>query len=146
MISPQYLAGLIDGEGYLGLLPSRANGLKHQSFEPVVKIGMTDDAFAVLETIRAVYNGTTETRAKKTKGNRTAYTITFKGKSRVKRLVSDVYPYLHVKKLQASLLLQFCDLPMTHSRHKSFDPKVLEQKIFLYDNLKRLKQPPATTE
>lgn len=147
MINPCYIAGLIDGEGYLGLLPSKANGLVNKSFEPVIKIGMTgDESRRLFERLRATYGGTIDRRSKLTKGNRTAYTYVLKSRVKVTRLLEDIVDDLIIKQDQALLLLEFCDLPITHSRHASFDPKVLALKLEIFDELKRLKQPPATTE
>lgn len=141
-ISPQYLAGLIDGEGYLALIPSRAKGLKNQSFEPVIKIGMTGQAaYEIMYALKYQYVGNIEQRGTLTKGGRVAYTITIKSRKTVAQVIADIYPYLIVKKKQAALLLEFCDLPMTHSRHASFDPKVLARKIAIYRELKDLKKP-----
>jgi hypothetical protein len=86
-----------------------------------------------------------EIRSKKTAGNRTAYTYTVKGRVRVAKLLDDITPHLHVKKAQAEILTEFCNLPMTHSRHKSFDQTALDRKIALYSILKQLKQPLAET-
>lgn len=147
MISPSYIAGLIDGEGYLGLLPCKVKGLVNQSFEPVVKIGMTgEDCRQLFERIRATYDGTIDKRYKLTKGNRQAYTYVLKSRKKVLRLLEDIIDDLIIKQDQALLLMEFCDLPNTHSRHKSYSPTALKRKIELYEELKRLKQPPATTE
>lgn len=142
MISPQYLAGLIDGEGYLGLLPSRAKGLKNQSFEPVIKIGMTGyEVLPIFNQLVEQYGGHIDTRKVLTKGNRQAYTYILKSRMKVSILLADIEPFMIVKKKQVELLGQFCLLPNTHSLYKSFDPKVVEQKVDLYNRLKNLKQP-----
>jgi len=145
-MEPAYIAGLIDGEGYLGILPARVKGLKNKSFEPVVKVGMTDNCWAVFETMRAIYGGSIDTRKVKTTGGRTAYTYNLKSRVKVKKLLDDITPFLHIKKGQAILLSEFCDLPSTHSLYGSFDQKVLDRKIELYTLLKQLKQPLATTK
>lgn len=142
MITPQYLAGLIDGEGYLAILPSRAKGLKNPSFEPVVKIGMTGrNSLMLFENLKTIYGGTIELRSQQTKGGRLAYTYTLKSRRRVAYMLSVILPYLLIKKIQAELLAEFCELPNTHSRYSSFDPKVLERKIAMYSEMKVLKQP-----
>lgn len=149
MISPQYLAGLIDGEGYLGLLPCRTKGLKNPSFEPVIKIGMTGSmAYEIMTLLREQYHGSIEQRPVLTKGGRIAYMLTIKSKKTVYKMLSDIYPYLFVKRSQAELLMEFCKLPMTHSRHASFDPKVLARKVAIAKEMINLKKPEplATTE
>lgn len=148
-ISQQYLAGLIDGEGYFGLLPSKVKGLKNQSFEPVIKIGMTGQlAYEIMLSLKEQYIGNIEQRNVLTTGGRITYTITIKSRKLVSQMIADIYPFLIVKKSQAALLLEFCDLPMTHSRHANFDETVLARKIAIYHELKELKKPEllATTE
>lgn len=147
MVNPCYIAGLIDGEGYLGIIPSRVNGLINKSFEPVVKIGMTgEESRQLFERIQQQYGGTIEKRYKLTKGNRTAYTIVIKSRKRVLHLLEDIIDELVIKQSQALLLKEFCELPMTHTRHASYDPAATIRKQELYEELKRLKQPPATTK
>lgn len=149
MITPQYLAGLIDGEGYLGLLPSRAKGLKNPSFEPVIKIGMTGhEVLPIFNQLLEQYGGHVDIGLVLTKGGRNKYTYILKSRIKVSILLADIEPYVFVKKKQLELLRQFCALPNTHSRYKNYDPKVLEQKISLYNRLKALKlpQPLATTK
>lgn len=137
-----YLAGLIDGEGYLALLPSRAKGLKNQSFEPVIKIGMTgQSAYEIMLKLKEQYAGNIERRGVLTSGGRVAYTIVIKSRKLVSQVIADIYPFLVVKKEQATLLLEFCDLPNTHSRYASFDPEILARKIAIYTELKNLKKP-----
>lgn len=145
MISAQYIAGLIDGEGYLAMLPSRAKGLKNQSFEAVIKIGMTGDtAKEIFVQLQSQYGGIVESNQVSTMG-RQVYTYVLKSRAKVLPLLNDITPYLIVKKDQALLLAEYCTLPMTHTRHTSYDPSVLERKIQIFTELKRLKQPPATT-
>ena len=147
MINPIYIAGLIDGEGYLGLLPCKSMRLKNQSFEPVVKIGMTGrDSKELFLNLQSQYGGTVEQRGSLTKGNREAYTYVLKGKKRVWTLLYDIEEHLVIKQSQCKLLQEFCLLPMTHSLHKNFDESVLTRKIEIYSELKELKQPPATTK
>lgn len=142
MITPQYLAGLIDGEGYFGLIPSRVKGLKNASYEPAFKIGMTGESILVIfQELVATYGGHIGKRNGLTKGNREAYLYILKNRKKVLALLEDVLPYLIVKQQQGVLLKEFCLLPNTHSRYNSYDPTVLERKIAIYHEMKRLKQP-----
>lgn len=142
-----YLAGLIDGEGYLGLIPSRGKDLVNKSFEPVIKIGMTGElSYQYFMHLKKYYGGTVETRKKKTKGGRIAFTYVLKSKAKVLRLLKDIHPYLIVKRDQSELLKEFCRLPMTHPKHNNYNHDSYLRKIEIYKELKQLKQPPATTE
>ena len=143
-MSDEYLAGLIDGEGYFGLIPSKVKGLKVSSFEPTVKIGMTGySALAIMKLLQTQYGGHIELRRKLTAGNRQAYTYTLKSRNRVKALVENICPYLMIKQEQAKLLLEFCNLPSSHTRYTSYDPKTVTRKLEIYNEMKTLKQPDA---
>jgi hypothetical protein len=144
-ITKQYIAGLIDGEGYLGILPSRAKGLKHTSYEPVIKIGMTGaEALYIFEVLIIKYRGNIN-HAKLSKGNRRVYVYVLKSKKNVLNLLKDIQPYLIVKREQAKILKDFCNLPYNHPNHLTFNIDIITIRDKMYNDLKLLKQPPATT-
>lgn len=137
-----YLAGLIDGEGYLALLPARTAGLKQLSFEPVIKIGMTGaTALVIAQTLQEKYGGHINDRSKLTTGGRKAYTYIAKSKKRVSLILEDILPYLIVKRDQALLLQEFCNLGSSHSNYKTFDEVAVTRKGAIYHELRRLKEP-----
>ena len=145
-ITSEYIAGLIDGEGYLALIPSRTTECKNSSFEPVIKIGMTGtEVIPIFEHLISRYGGNMETRSCKTTGNRIAITYNLKSKKKVLKLLEDIQPYLIVKYEQSIILKDFCELPSSHTRYNNFDKSVITLKEEMYRNLKLLKQPPATT-
>lgn len=118
-ISPEYLAGFIDGEGYLGILRI-ANGprrLRHspehpwkvynRSPEHIVRVQVANTNLEGLRAIHAIYGGSlkpmsTPTRPK----NRQAYKITWNSR-KAERILHLVEPYLILKRPQCLLLLEF---------------------------------------
>lgn len=146
-ISPQYLAGLIDGEGYIALLPVRSKQVKNPAFEPVIKIGMTGlSSYAIFLKIQSKYGGHIDESNKPSTGGRVVYTYVLKSKKKVKVLLDDVSKYLWVKLPQALLLREFCDMASSHTRYKTYDNDVVLRKSEIYDLLKELKQPAAETK
>lgn len=142
-----YIAGLIDGEGYLALLPSRAKGLKQQSFEPVIKIGMTGTSAKVIASVlKERYGGNIETRVSLTKGGRQTYTYIAKSKKRVLAILEDILPHLIVKLDQAIILKEFCLMGSSHSNYASFSESDIARKALIYYELKRLKEPEPLAE
>lgn len=142
MITPQYIAGLIDGEGYIGILPVRSKEVKNPTFEPVIKIGMAGaNSLMALEMIREVYGGIIEHRGKNTIKDRKVFTYVLKGKKNILRLINDINPHLIVKRPQGGIMKLFCELPMTHTRHISFNQDIVSKKIWCYESLKELKKP-----
>lgn len=145
-ITRYYIAGLIDGEGYLALIPARNKNLKQPSFEPVVKIGMCGvEAKAVFTQMLPMYGGYIEKKNGHSKGGREVYTYILKSKVKVGFLMADIIDSLFIKHAQALLMLEYCALPSSHSRYKDFDAETVVRKIQIYKELKQLKQPPATT-
>lgn len=146
-MNKSYIAGLMDGEGYIGILPVNSKETITQSFEPVVKIGMTGEASrSYLKELSEEYGASFQFRDRSKEGFRDCYTFVLKSKKKVLRFLEDIEQHLIVKKDQAQLVIEFCKLPMTHTRHKSFNPEYVERKAEIYRQVKQLKQPVATTK
>lgn len=142
-----YLAGLIDGEGYVAVLPTRNSSLRRVSYEPVIKIGMTGEtAYEVFRLVKEYYGGRIEKPKRRSTGGRRVFTYNLRGKNNVGKFVEEIRPYSIVKREQLILLEEFCNLPMTHPNHKNYDHDAYIRKHEIYERLKELKQPPATTE
>lgn len=104
-----YLAGLIDGEGYLGILKVKQGNKKKWFsnkefiFKPVIKVAMTDKDLIVW--LYNSYGGSFETR--KAHGNaRESYCWALRERKAIE-FAKRIYPYLKVKKEQAQILLRF---------------------------------------
>lgn len=149
-MSPQYIAGLVDGEGYLGLIPHNHHPqIINAGYTPVVKVCLTGSAGKeVVEELRKLYGGSCDTRKKLTKGGRQAHTFHLRAKKTVGKFLSDILPYLKVKSSQAILLMEFCELPYEHPKSPNFDYNIVTRRTVIYHTLKQLKQPEplATTE
>ncbi len=146
MINAHYLAGIIDGEGYLGILPVRSKETTNPCFEPVIKIGMTGkEAYRLFYAIKMTYGGTIEKRNKNSAGNREVYTYVLKGKIKIAEMLKDIKHLLVIKEEQARILWYFVTLPYNHPKSPNFRPDDIQYKIELYETLKALKRPPATT-
>lgn len=118
-LTASYLAGLIDGEGYIGILQVK-KGNKAEWFSnrelmlvPVIKVTMTHKE--VVTWLKDSFGGTFETR-KAHHNNRESYGWTLKKNAAID-FVKKIYPYLMVKRQQAETLLRFprhlVGLPMT---------------------------------
>lgn len=146
MINADYLAGLIDGEGYLALLPVRSKEVKNFCFEPVIKIGMTgEESLRIFNDIISIYGGYVEKRSKSSKGGRVVYTYLLKSKKKVHALLEDITDNLYVKHKQAVLLKEYCNNPSIHTKYNNYDANIAKRNVEIYHLLKKLKQPPAET-
>ena len=143
MISPEYLAGLIDGEGYIALSCNRtAKEVINPSYSPLVKIGMTgEDSRLLFEEISEQYDCLLESYTRLTSTGRRAYYLRISGKNRVLKILNILLPHLRVKKAQALLVKEFCELPYEHPKSPRFDKNMAERRRVLYENIKALKRP-----
>jgi hypothetical protein len=128
-----YLAGLIDGEGYVGVRESN-NRKRGYQLSPIVEISGTNFPFLlkVREKIGAGHIRTYDSKNRKWKSS---------VKFQICRLIDIVallnrlLPYLILKKQQAELLIQFCNSRLkTPLRGNSYS----EEEINIFYKLKEL--------
>lgn len=104
-----YLAGLIDGEGYIGIMMNRRGNKKnfHSAkdyiYTPVLKVCMTDKD--TIEWLYRSFGGTFETR-KAHHNAKESYGWMCR-KALVGKFLRYLYPYLRVKKKQAEIIFRF---------------------------------------
>ena len=133
MISPQYLAGIIDGEGNVSIIKRIAEESRiNLTFVPTVRISMTR-AKELIEEIAEQYEGRFYSRKRK-KGYREIYIVMFTCRQ-VEPVLKAVLPYLRIKKRQANLLLEFNGL----RKWGGHVPKsVLKRQVEIYNKVRRL--------
>jgi hypothetical protein len=147
-MSPQYLAGLIDGEGYLGLIPIHKKGSANITYQCVLKLCLAGmNAQKVITMVGEQYSGHVYKRNKNTATGKDVYTVEIKSRPRMKILLDDIAPYMLVKKEQAELMREYIDLPMIHPKHFSFSQELFDRRLEIATSLKALtkRTPLATT-
>lgn len=104
-----YMAGLFDGEGTLSIGCDKPNPPKWISprYFPFISIGMVDEG--AIRRVSSVFGGTVYAE-RGYHGHRKIYRWRQCGRKKVSSIVEMLYPYLCVKKEQATLLLEFCEL------------------------------------
>lgn len=145
-ISDEYLAGFLDGEGYLGLMRRRGKtdyGERH-GYYAAVKTAQKEQDAKLIYAIHQQYGGYIQ--IKKANGtSQQAVCWETKGKLKVAEFLPKIIPYMIVKKEQAELLLEFCQLGYIHPFAK--DKTALTRAVEIYEEMRRLKyKSPATTE
>lgn len=108
-LTAAYLAGLIDGEGYISLLPSVLKGRRY--FNPVLKIGMTSRD--LIEWFHKSFGGQLEHREYENPNFNDAYTVTLTGKS-LKPFLQNILPFLRLKRRQAEICLEKIKVQQAH--------------------------------
>jgi len=134
-----YTAGLIDGEGYISLLPSSTS---LDSYVPVVKVASCDTVMTPY--LQKNYDGHVTKRAayKANTRNSTCWTLT--GSERVKEFLLAIRPYLKVKKQNADNVISYidnCKLKKTYDKKSNtytMLPELRELRIEHYNRAKAL--------
>lgn len=128
-----YLAGLVDGEGYIGILRAKKGNKKvwmsqfEFTFTPVIKVAMIEKE--LITWLYKTFGGTFETR-KARKGARESYCWMCR-KAQVRTFLEIIYPYLRVKKDQAEIIFSF---PKNHTGHK-LTKEIYDKRNELYNKL-----------
>jgi len=113
-----YIAGLIDGEGYVGLVKQIEKRRSRISvyYEPKVCIAMCDKVG--IDFIANKFSCNIWYKEMQNERWRNQWHLRIKGRKRLKEFLLAIYPYLHVKRRQAELMLEFINL-----REKAKQPK-----------------------
>lgn len=99
-LTDSYAAGLIDGEGYIGI--QCAGG----SYQVRLKVMMTDKGLPALKRMERHYGGTVRFSKAQTRTDREAYTWRLTGRAAT-AVIEKVLPQLRVKRDAAVIALQF---------------------------------------
>lgn len=99
-MTPQYAAGLIDGEGYIGIV--EAGG----TFQVRLKVTMTDKGRPALEALSTLFGGKVRRDRDVTENNRATLSWLITGEVAVE-IVATLRPMLLVKAEAADIALEF---------------------------------------
>lgn len=117
-----YLAGIIDGEGCITI--SKATSGKYVSFRPLVEI--TNTNFEALKQIGQILGVKCTFFELKGKNGRKDYhrVVLYKTKQ-ILSLLSQIIPYLLIKKRQAELVANFCIRRLDLQKFSSTDEDII---------------------
>lgn len=134
-----WAAGFIDGEGSIILHRARshrhAHGVRHQ---PTIVVGQT--VREPLEILVRLFGGTIHVRAKQQPNRRTVYAWSIRGGKAVRAALTDLLPYLIVKKAEAELILTFCDAMRPQGGQGPLSIDEIAARGVIADQLTALKQ------
>lgn len=102
-----YIAGFIDGEGYVGLTKRESNGKVNSALKPVVQI--SNSYLPVLEMILDLFPGG-HLRVKKPQPKETKphHVLIYEGQSLLIYVLEMLIPYLVEKKWRAEVVVDWC--------------------------------------
>lgn len=123
MISKQYLAGFIDGEGYISVVKHKdSRTVRGFTLHPIINISGSDKE--VLNQLNNVVNGKIRTKQKQY-GCKPVYDIQLQDLEGIKALLKLILPYLLIKSKQATLMKEFVELRLKN-RNKGYIDRELE--------------------
>jgi hypothetical protein len=125
-----YLAGIVDGEGNIGLVRRNANPQRGEiapTFYDYLKIVNTD--YRLLSWIREkVGYGKISVETRKKEGHRKVYTWHVSSRP-MRQFLQEVYPYLLIKRDQADLIFKFrATFDKSRECRKGVPPEVLKMR------------------
>ena len=140
-----WAAGIIDGEGTIGLYKHYYKKLDRTYYDPLIAVVNTDPLVVAgyLVVLRASRIGHYIMRPKRlTKGNRQVYRVHTRGIKRCIKALKILSPYLVAKRKQALLLLEHLEWCLTK---KQKDPLRMEKHEEYYQLLKKEKRVSSET-
>jgi len=123
MVQRAYIAGLIDGEGYISLCYRKRvrDTVTHNCLHPSVEISNTKKQLSIY--------------CQKQKGKwNAAYRLHISAVNDVYELLKQITPFLIIKKKQAILLMQFCEIRLSSRLGDGFSQRELD----IYKKLRKL--------
>jgi len=139
-ITRRYLAGLMDGEGYISIRPEYLKGRGY--YKPVIKMALTKKTAYILFEIKEMLGGHIHKREYANKNYNTAYCWEVQTFTAVKRVLDYIAPYLILKKEQAKIVNELIKTKIiTNESNGTFTkiaPSVIEKRHCLYNLVKKL--------
>ena len=124
MISKQYLAGFIDGEGYISLITHKDIRTK-RGYTLDVRFQIDNTNKLILERIQELIGGTIGLKSKSTDKWKEVYRLELKDLNRIEKVVKQILPYIFIKKEQCKLIIDYCRA-RKNNINKGYSNKELE--------------------
>ena|SRR3990167_6965356 len=145
IISLQYLAGFVDGEGWIGVYRAIPNGLQQKSarYTLEVGIGQTLKGQELFDYLEETYGGYVSFYQPKTKNAKAQCKYVVTGDNAL-RLLEKIEPYLILKKEQANICIRFqreksgLNKKFNNFRGKLVPPHITKKRESYYQALKLL--------
>ena len=104
-IEKSYIAGLVDGEGCIGVY--KRNYYK-ENWSPRYSayVAITNTNYAVLDWVQSLYGGSLSKKKRYYKIHKQGYVLQIRD-SELKVFLKDILPYLRIKERQAKLVIKF---------------------------------------
>jgi len=143
-MSPEYLAGFVDGEGCIDaqrMYPQTGGGRRIFYCRPRLRVAQATPGIYFLQLLQRNFGGNLTYR--EGKGNQqSSASWEFLDKAGLARFLSEIEPYMFVKREQARLVLWWLDSGMSGRQTRQGYPRMEEARMAFADELKLMKLDP----
>lgn len=130
-----YLAGLIDGEAYIGITKSIRKDNGRVRYAPSCRIRMTD--YAIVKSLHLLFSGSYHYYRKTPKKHKDQWEWVLDYKQG-RDFIEKILPYLKIKKPQALVYLEYYKaIPDRRGRKKRTDAEIQAAEL-LYQKMRKL--------
>lgn len=134
-----YWAGIVDGEGYIGIYPimGRWKDKIYKHYRAVIKVASTDQQ--IITDIQKAFGGHITFR-KGTDNHKDSWQWAIAHKKNVRQMLNLIYPYLRIKKKQADIMFKYIDIKWQEIRpsFSQYRQDKYNLMVKLYEELKKL--------
>lgn len=140
-LSKEYLAGILDGEGYVGITSRKMSGRRNYVGRVTIVLSDKGGGLNVLKCFKKYYGG--KIYKKKIYKYKESFTPTHPlwvyeaSHLKARKILTDLLPHLIIKKLQAKLAIK-CGSNKTVAAKKGVPVKELKKRCELYLKVKEL--------
>ena len=142
-LSKEYLAGILDGEGYIGISSRKMSGRRNYVERVAIVLSAKGGGLKVLKCFKNYYGGKIyKKKIYKYKGsfNPNCPSWVYEASHlKARRILIDLLPYLVIKKQQAELTIE-CGSNKTIADKKGVPSKELTRRYNLYLKVRKLNQ------
>ncbi len=142
-ITEPYVAGIIDGEGCIGLYKNKDSRVQG-SWNIIKRVVIANTDKTLIKDLKGVVAGSAiSCSLRSSNGHKPLYHLVLQDGQLICNLLKPILPYLRIKKEQAKLMIEFCESRMYHMEeariHKKRYKKEYTQREFeIFEKFKTL--------
>lgn len=135
MIDKRYIAGFIDGKGYISVVKRKDVRLKRGcTLFPIFRINYSDKV--ALQEINNFIKGKIKSKGISRNNHKQVYRIEVIELKRMRDILREILPYLIIKKPQAQLMFDFCNKRLDYESRNYTDDDFKFPELFAKLNKK----------
>jgi LAGLIDADG endonuclease len=144
-MTPDYLAGLFDGEGCIDvqvMYPQAPTAKGRLYVRPRVRLCMADSARPLMELIHHVFGGHIVSRKSTMKNQQSSWSLEWLSNDAIRELLLTILPHLILKREQAKLALWWLDTASGRQSKQSEFPGMEKARHAFKNEMQAMKRDP----